>query len=67
MKVTFICPGLVVRMPYVSTKPIFVVIECVWSHCVDARNIETGGMTMITIDQIRAHGQLVGTNYKVKV
>lgn len=62
MNDTFLCPGLVFRMPNGNLYR----IVYVWSTVCDVVDIRKNNYSMVAIGTIRSLGTLVGTNYMVK-
>ena len=66
MAKTFICPGLVIRMPAVRGTRAYRIDYC-YTGCCDVTDLKTGKQRMLTIDCIRDVGVLIGKGYKQKV
>lgn len=68
-KNTFVCPGMVVKLPYkLGDKKEYthsVVVE-VFRSSVDMKNLYTGNIYPIDIASLRERGILVGYNYREK-
>lgn len=62
MKDTFLCPGLVFRMP----NGVYYRIDYVWSQSCDVTNLKSNKTSIPPIDYIRTYGVLVGKNIKLK-
>lgn len=62
MKDTFLCPGLVFRMPNGN----YYRIDYVWSQSCDVTDIRKNNTSMTPIASIRTYGVLVGKNIKLK-
>lgn len=68
-KNTFVCPGMVVKLPYqLAAETVFVhcVIIEVFRYTVDMENLKTRNVFPIDISTLRVHGELIGYNYKEK-
>lgn len=63
MNDTFICPGLVIRMPASRGTRLYRIDYC-YSHVCDITNLITGKPSIMAISNIRQFGHLVGTNFK---
>lgn len=62
MKDTFLCPGLVFRMPNGN----YYRIDYVWSQACEVTDIQKNNTGVAPIDLIRTYGVLVGKNFKLK-
>lgn len=66
---TFVCPGMVVKLPYKSgssTKYTHAVVVEVFRSSVDMKNLYTGNIYPMDIANLRGCGILVGYNYREK-
>ncbi len=69
-KNTFVCPGMVVKLPY-KLADVVVSVHCVvvqvFRYTVDMENLKTRNLFPIDISTLRLHGELIGYNYKEKM
>lgn len=68
-KNTFVCPGMVVKLPYqLAAETVFVhcVIVEVFRYTVGIKNLNTGNIFACDIALLRSLGELIGYNYKEK-
>lgn len=69
-KDTFICPRMVVKLPYrlgTSVNYTHCIVLEVFRYSVDMLNLYTGNVYPLSIDDLRTRGELIGYNYKEKI
>ena len=66
---TFVCPRMVVKLPYKlgdSLVYVHCVVVQVFRHTVDMENLKTRNIFPIDISSLRCNGELIGYSYKEK-
>ena len=66
MAKTFLCPGLVIRVPKASEEGLYRIDYC-WTGSCDVTDLKTNRTSMLLTDYIRVHAVLVGKNYRQKI